>query len=264
MLQAIATDLDGTFLDATHTVSPRNEAAARAAIEAGVSFIVATGRPTRWIWPLKPLLALGCPIVASNGAMTIDPSGRVLERHAIPADLVSEVISLVGSQIPGTRFALESGDTWAREPSFGRHLPDDDADVIAPAAELPTGEALKLLVWADNIDSKTLHAAVNALVGDRVTCTYSYLSSDGLLELSALGVTKATAVASILAAKGIGAKDLAAFGDMPNDVEMLRLAGRGMIPANAHPDLLSLGFEVVGNHAADGVGIAIEELLANR
>ena len=51
-------------------------------------------------------------------------------------------------------------------------------------------------------------------------------SADGLLEISAAGVSKAAALERFCAARGIGSENVIAFGDMPNDLPMLRWAGR--------------------------------------
>ncbi|MBJ7464303.1 MAG: HAD hydrolase family protein, partial [Mycolicibacterium sp.] len=45
----IATDVDGTLLDEHERVTPRTAAAVRAAVAAGTRFVLATGRPPRWV-----------------------------------------------------------------------------------------------------------------------------------------------------------------------------------------------------------------------
>jgi phosphoserine phosphatase len=42
----------------------------------------------------------------------------------------------------------------------------------------------------------------------------------------------------------VDAADVVAFGDMPNDLEMLRWAGHGVAMGNAHPALLDVADEV--------------------
>jgi hydroxymethylpyrimidine pyrophosphatase-like HAD family hydrolase len=55
-----------------------------------------------------------------------------------------------------------------------------------------------------------------------------------------------------------------AFGDMPNDVEMLTWAGRSYAMGNAHPDVLAAASgRTVGNNE-DGVAVVIERLLAGQ
>ena len=44
--------------------------------------------------------------------------------------------------------------------------------------------------------------------------------------------------------RGIGAEAVVAFGDMPNDLSMLRWAGHGVAVAGAHPDVLAAAEEV--------------------
>jgi hydroxymethylpyrimidine pyrophosphatase-like HAD family hydrolase len=55
-----------------------------------------------------------------------------------------------------------------------------------------------------------------------------------------------------------------AFGDMPNDVEMLTWAGRGVAVANAHPQVLAIADDVCGRHDLDGVARYLEPLLAEK
>jgi hydroxymethylpyrimidine pyrophosphatase-like HAD family hydrolase len=53
-----------------------------------------------------------------------------------------------------------------------------------------------------------------------------------------------------------------AFGDMPNDLQLLGWAGHGVAVANAHPTLLEAADEVTASNDDDGVAIVIERVLA--
>ena len=81
-----------------------------------------------------------------------------------------------------------------------------------------------------------------------------------MLELSAPGVTKAALLAEVCGSVGVAAEDVVAFGDMPNDLAMLRWAGRGLVTADAHRTLRE-EFDTVGSNADSGVGRAILALL---
>ncbi|HEU5370178.1 MAG TPA: HAD hydrolase family protein, partial [Ktedonobacterales bacterium] len=54
-----------------------------------------------------------------------------------------------------------------------------------------------------------------------------------------------------------------AFGDMPNDLEMLAWAGRGVAVANAHPTVLQHAREIAPSNMEDGVAVVLERLLDN-
>ena len=48
----IACDVDGTLIGEDEKVSPRTRDAVHAAVDAGATFVLATGRPPRWIPPV--------------------------------------------------------------------------------------------------------------------------------------------------------------------------------------------------------------------
>ncbi|WP_307846005.1 HAD hydrolase family protein, partial [Rhodococcus sp. CX] len=48
----VATDVDGTLIDDANRVSERTRAAVHAVVESGTPFVLATGRPPRWIPPV--------------------------------------------------------------------------------------------------------------------------------------------------------------------------------------------------------------------
>src|SRR5205807_1334611 len=89
----------------------------------------------------------------------------------------------------------------------------------APRAEVLGHPAIKLLVSHKGMTSEEMALAIRELFAGEVDVTYS--SSGGLVELSAHGVTKATGLADVAERVGVPAERVIAFGDMPNDVEML-------------------------------------------
>ena len=49
-----------------------------------------------------------------------------------------------------------------------------------------------------------------------------------------------------------------AFGDMPNDVPMLRWAGLGVAMGNAHPEAMAAADEVTAPNTDDGLARVLE------
>jgi hydroxymethylpyrimidine pyrophosphatase-like HAD family hydrolase len=85
--------------------------------------------------------------------------------------------------------------------------------------------------------------------------------SDCLLEVSALGVGKASALAELAAEHGIDAGEVVAFGDMPNDLDMLAWAGRGYAVQGGHADVLAGCARSAPPVSEDGVAQVLESLL---
>ena len=73
-------------------------------------------------------------------------------------------------------------------------------------------------------------------------------------------INKGTGLKRIADLMGLDAKDFVAFGDSPNDIEMLKTAGLGVAVGNAHPELKrAAGMVTMEEHGA-GVAEGLEEL----
>jgi len=257
----IVTDLDGTFLGPDGSISPVNRAAAARAGELGVPFVIATGRPIRWLGVLAGLGSAHPLVVASNGAVVWDlAGGAVVEYTAIDPACAESLLTRLRTGLPGVFLGLETVGGFRCDPGTPTREPLP-AEVVT-ADLLASGEpVLKLLGFHAQLGSAELTARAHELVGDLATVTHSATQLPGVVEISAPGVSKATALVRLCERLGIAPAEVAAFGDMPNDAAMLAWAGVPHVVANAHPTLLSAGFEIVGGNDDSGVGRRVLELL---
>lgn len=99
-------------------------------------------------------------------------------------------------------------------------------------------------------------AALAPHVGIEGDLTYS--TNNGLIEVLPRGLSKATGIAEIAGPLGIEAADIVAFGDMPNDIPMLRWAGLGVAMGNAHPDAMAAADEVTAPNTDYGLARVLE------
>ncbi|MCB7136822.1 Cof-type HAD-IIB family hydrolase [Cellulosimicrobium marinum] len=131
-----------------------------------------------------------------------------------------------------------------------------------PSAHVPTVRATQPVVVAHGQDpaQERFFAEVRDVVGHRAHLAYS--GAAGLAELLAPGVTKDAALARWCARLGVEPRDVWAFGDMPNDLPMLRWAGRSFAVANAHPDVLAAATDRAAANDDDGVARALLDELA--
>lgn len=254
----VASDLDGTLLDADGTLTARTRRALAAVHEAGVPVVLATGRPTRFTREVARELGIAVPVVCSNGAVIYDPAGdRVLSSRTLTPTLVRELAHALRVQVPGVTFAAESPWVFGCEPRFAETsewpLP---ADVIVDAHAWVDGQPIaKLLVRHDVLTTEELAAAAGPVLDGQVGVTFS---TGSLIELGAVGVDKSTGLAEVSAALGADAEDSIAFGDMPNDVAMLQWAGHGVAVANAHAQVLAVADAVTARNTDEGVAVYLE------
>lgn len=254
----VVSDMDGTLLGADGLVSARNAAALVRAADAGARVVIATGRPVFWLTPVIDAGFTGTA-VCMNGAVVYDiASGRVVSSTVLqPAVMRSFVDDLdllaLSYSLAVERVGVTLDDFWAEE----EYVSPWDASSYrhATRAELLAGPAAKLLVRYGT-DSAALLQAAQAAPKDRVAVTYS--SGDGLIEVAAAGVTKGATLAALAAGWCIDPADVVAFGDMPNDLEMLAWAGMSVAMGNAHPDVAAVAGEIGPRNDEDGVALVLE------
>lgn len=256
----IATDIDGTLLDPADRVTARTAAVLARLVPCGVGLVLVTGRPPRWIPPVVAQVGVAGLTVCANGAVIYDAAAdRVVSAHTLDAATLVDIAAAVSDVLPGAGLAVErigiAGEHFMAEPGY-RHAWVGSDHTLQARAELFDMPAVKMLVRDPALASDVMVAALAPVIGSAADLTFSH--PGGLVEISAPGVTKATGLAEVAASVGVAAADVVAFGDMPNDLEMLRWAGLGVAMGNAHPLLREVADEVTATNAEDGLALVLE------
>ena len=253
----IASDLDGTLVRSDGTVAGRTVAVLARAEEAGIPFVMVTGRPPRWMAEISRMTGHRGIAVCANGALVYDlHTEQVVESFLLTEDAANEVVAALRRVLPDIAFAVERPDLgFAHEDTYVPSW-EDPAHRPKPVGQLVTGGVVKLLARHRGLGPDELLAAAREAVGERATLTHS--SNDGLLEVSAAGTSKATGLAVLAREHGVAPEHVIAFGDMPNDLPMLAWAGHSVAVANAHPEVLDVADEVTASNNDDGVAKVLE------
>ncbi|APU41391.1 HAD family hydrolase [Streptomyces sp. NPDC056254] len=270
MPRLIATDLDGTLLHDDKSVSPRTVAALAAAEEAGIEVFFVTGRPARWMDVVADHVHGHGLAICANGAAVVDlHAGReFVQVRALPRQAALSVVEALRAEAPGTSFAVELTTGINYEPDYPPFFKDPGAklataeELLHEYADASAPPVLKLLAHHADITPDEFLVLARSAAGAYASITRS--SPTSLLEVSGHGVSKASTLALCCAERGISPEEVVAFGDMPNDVEMLSWAGTSYAMGNAHPDVITAasGRTVANNE--DGVAVVIERILAER
>jgi hypothetical protein len=233
----------------------------QAARDAGLQFVIVTGRMYRSAKRYLDDLGLSGPIVCYQGAVVADADGHFLRHVMIPLEPAREAIA-----------AIVAG---------GHHLNvyvDDELYVseVTPEArayadfqDLPIRPVGDLLAWLDRPPTK-LVAVGERHVMDELEVElkerfdgrlYISKSLPEFLELAAPGVTKAEGLSFAAELLGVDLSRIVAFGDGENDVELVRAVGYGVAVANAHERVLEAADFVCPRDRDEGVAQVIEAFL---
>jgi HAD superfamily hydrolase (TIGR01484 family) len=261
VIRLIATDLDGTVVRPDGSMSPRMVAALRAVEASGIRLVIVTGRPPRWMHPVVEATGHLGTAVCGNGAFVYDlHAERIIERFTLTVEAAAESVERIRSLLPHAAFAIETGEEYAHAPDYRPYWPTPPGTRVAPIEELLSVPIGKLLV-RDDLTGDEMHALVEPALAGLAQVTHSVGDNEGLIEVSAPGVTKAHTLQVVADEWGIDAAEVVAFGDGLNDVEMLAWAGRSYAMANAHPAALAVAGGVVPPVQDDGVAAVLEDLL---
>ncbi|MGN7251266.1 HAD family hydrolase [Arthrobacter sp. SAFR-014] len=265
-MRLVASDIDGTILGHDGKISDRTIRAFHACRKAGVELVFVTGRPPRWLHPLEEQLGHTGTVICSNGAVVWDlEADKVVSAQTMAIDDIFEIRRIIKKVRPTALFAAETLTGFHLEPGF---IENGSGELLseftpAPLASTLTAEdaVVKFLAIVREGTADDFLAEVGPAVGNLASVTHS-APTVAMLELAVPGINKAVTLADYAASLGIDAADVVAFGDMPNDIEMLRWAGHGYAMASGHPEAIRAAGQQAPHFDDDGVAQILEEKLA--
>jgi Cof subfamily protein (haloacid dehalogenase superfamily) len=258
----VACDLDGTLLRSDGTVDERTRDAVALAEAAGALFVICTARPARWMSPLAEALGHRGIAICANGAVVWDLHTEIaLETFPFEPAVAREVVARLRAELPESAWAVEHVGGFGHEPSYFSRWPIPQDAAVGAVEALVEEPAVKIMLRHDHLLADALVERARAVVGHLAELTHSN-SGDGLLEISAAGVSKATTLARLCAEHRVARDHVIAFGDMPNDLPMLEWAGHAVAVANGHPDVVAAADEVTTSNDDAGVARVLERVFA--
>ena len=260
-VRLIATDLDGTLLRDDRLLSPRTRRTLARLTSAGIALVLVTARPPRFVAQLAEELGLRGAAICCNGALVYDiATGALVEHSPLASEDARALVVSLRELYPEMAFAVERGLEYGCEPAYLSlgSLSQPQGDLLAEALALCAQPVTKLIARHPQRAAEDLFPAALRVAGARAVATYS---SSRFLEFSASGIDKASALTRYCARLGVSPAEVVAFGDMPNDIPMLRWAGRGVAVANAHPEALAAADAITAANMDDGVARYLDRLL---
>lgn len=258
--RVIATDLDGTLLRSDGSLSDRTREAIAAVEAAGIDIVFVTARPPRRLDDLADAVGGHGIALCGNGAFVYDVTSRtVTEQYPFEGPVLLDLVDDLRQKIPDIAFAVERADGIGREEIFAYGSEQHPSHGVGHFTELASSPVGKLLGRCESLESDLFLERVLAVLDGRAELGFS--GASGLAEITAPGVTKAAGLARWCAARGVGADEVWAFGDMPNDVPMLEWAGTSFAVGNAHADVLALAHHLCPANDDDGVAHTLETLV---
>ena len=230
-----------------------------------MSIILVSARmPQSMVYLQKRLGILKEPIICYNGAYILRGTTEILS-ILIPITAIEEIYVL--AQKYDIRLGLYYKDEWYT-PILSERIKKEIHHTRATPIYEPTSVTL------DQWKKKDIGAHKLMLMGTKKatdeifeklqlalsSSLHFYRSNDTLIEVAPKKISKHSAILQVLP-KGLSMKDVIAFGDNYNDMEMLEHAGYGVAMGNAREEVKQIANYTTLKNTEDGVALFIQEHL---
>lgn len=254
----IALDIDGTLVHDDGYLSPAVVREVQRVRDLGHLVVVATGRSAANAYPvIRDVGIADGHAVASNGAVTI----LLDEKHPrgfAPTEVITfdptNVLTKLIESLPKAHFAVEKADGSYL---FHRHFPAyalGDNNIETPLEDLVKHEVSRVVVLSPDQEVEEFLDAVARVGLHSVSYAIGYTA---WLDISPLGVNKASALEKLRVANGIRADQVLAVGDGRNDINMFEWAqaggGIGFAMAQGPEEVRAAASAITSSVEDDGV-----------
>lgn len=255
--KAVAVDMDGTFLTEKKTFDHQLFGKILKKLQANnIPFISATGNQLIRSHEYFQEFTEGIDYVSENGAI-LEADGKVIKRTALDYDIAQKLLHFIQTEYPEAIIMVSAEHHCYILKSMDKATKDDIRIYYRKVEEIdkftdidPSDAILKVCLTADDELATIIQDRFNEKYGDYVRGTSS---GNMTIDLVHKGINKAKGVADMLKYYGIEQKDLIAFGDGENDIEMLQFAGIGVAMGNAEPEVKAVADYVTTDIDDDGI-----------
>jgi Cof subfamily protein (haloacid dehalogenase superfamily) len=277
-IRLLALDIDGTLTDPNFQVPARNIAALRAAHEAGIEIILATGRRHDYALPIAQELGFPIWLISSNGALIRSSDNETFFTDRLPARTAAELIQYMdefrrhavltfdrSTNVPGNNsLVLESADELNKTVSRWLQVNRPYIKFVSPLEDALTEDPLQAMYCGRVAVMERLQKRLNqAAFLDKITVMRTQYDHRDLCILDILNrdCSKGHALRRWAEERGLKPEQIMAIGDNHNDLEMLEFAGVAVVMGNASNELKQNGWMVTGSNEESGVAQAVYDIL---
>ena len=285
MIRVIASDMDGTLLGDDHRIAPETLEAIKEAQEAGIRFMIATGRNFKGAMAELQDTGLVCDYVVGSGAEVRDPMQNVIETRVLSRELCRRVYKSVKKFPVSVIFCTDGYDYRVGTPEeveeslilelqlFHENMTREEilktsvyrrikenSKVVSGLKEMEEKKipVYKIFLFSDDTD---MLEQIDKVLGENrdIAVASSFPTN---LEITDVRAQKGAVLKNYIERLGYAMDEVMVFGDSLNDLSMLEMDfGATVAMENASPEVKAAAKYVTKSNNEHGVAYAIRELL---
>ncbi len=262
-IKLLVADVDGTLVTHDKILTPRACAAADRLRGAGIQLALTSGRPPRGMAMLVEPLKLTTPIAAFNGGVFVKPDlTTVLEQRTLSLAVAREVVDYLlhaGLDV----WVYRGADWFIRNPDAPHVAHEKTTVQFEPTVLEDVRGVLDGAVKVVGVsDDRPFVAACEAELRERVGAHASASRSQPYyLDVTHPDANKGMVVRFLSRVLQVPLDEIAAVGDMPNDVLMFGVAGMSIAMGNASYEVQRAARHVTRSNEEEGFAHAIDSFI---
>lgn len=258
-IKLIAVDMDGTLLDGKGELSDYNKDILKLLIENKIEIIFATGRPFDSIERFKNALNNDNLSIVCNGSAVADTNGNFLYTKSLNEETSKNIIDLYNKNKEGLCLHIYGGGKYyisEEEFYFKTYIEKEGIkNKIVGLEKIENFEFVKVLFLGKHEKLLNIKEKIDA----STESASAVFSEPEFLEVMPKGANKASALKWLCDEKNIGCKNIMAFGDNYNDLDMINFAGIGIAVKNAVDEVKNKADYITLSNNENGVGVFLKE-----
>jgi Cof subfamily protein (haloacid dehalogenase superfamily) len=261
----LVTDIDGTLVRDDKSLPEVNRDAILELAAAGIATTLISSRPPSGMLALAAALRLTGPFAAFNGGTLFDSNGTIRFAHRLEAADAAAVLRLIDR--PGVTPWVYADGGWFAGNLDNPHVARERlAAAIEPVIRADfaglDGRIDKIVGVSDDHDLlRRLEEQVRSMIGARATIARSQLY---YLDVTHRLANKGDGIAALAQAFGVELDQVAALGDMANDLPMFARAGLSVAMGQAPACVRTAATATVSSNNEGGVAEAIARFVRPR
>jgi 5-amino-6-(5-phospho-D-ribitylamino)uracil phosphatase len=273
-IKMIAIDIDGTLLTPQKQISPRTQAAIRAAQDMGIIVTLATARRYENSRNFADILGITIPLITCDGALIVQhPTGEILHTQLLPVQIAQQAIEiLIACRLqPVLHHLIEAQEeTWSGLAEFDNHGLEGYFTEFPRVRRLAYSQLSASLLDPIRVVSFASQEAIATVVPtiSQLACAWNTIERGnyGTAEITIMhqDCSKASGITALARHLNIPLSQIMALGDNHNDSEMLQAVGWGVAMGQAPEKVKAIANAVTATNREDGVALAIERYVLER
>ena len=269
-IKMIATDMDGTLLDARGELDlPRLTAVLDQLEERDIKFVVATGNEIQRMRLLLGDLTERMTLIVANGARIFEKNEMMMGTFW-QSDLIADTLDYFHGRERDVHLVVTSTKGGFVQdgtdfPMINKVMTDEMArhfykqmNFMSSLQSHHFEEVLKMSIMVDEAKAAEVTRQINTAFSGRLSAV---TSGYGAIDIIQEGVHKAWGLRQLMDQWQIGSKEIMAFGDSENDLEMLELADFSYAMANGDEKIKRIASRLAPANTEAGVLQVIEHYL---